>query len=99
MRGFSLAVLLVLTITGCSGIPSSGPVHRVQASQSTVTTQLPNFAPPGPQPGADPESLAKGFLRSGLGRRLDMRSLPELRFTHDDFLEDMVYGKSGRTDS
>ncbi len=64
MRGFSLAVLLVLAITGCSGIPSSGPVHRVQASQSTVTTQLPNFAPPGPQPGADPESLAKGFLRS-----------------------------------
>lgn len=38
---------------------------------------------------------ARGFLRSGLGRRLDMRSLPELRFAHDDFLEDMVYGKSG----
>ncbi len=38
---------------------------------------------------------AKGFLRSGLGRRLDLRSLPDLRFTHDDFLEDMVYGKPG----
>ena len=42
---------------------------------------------------------AKGFLRSGLGRRLQLRSLPELRFTHDDFLEDMVYAKPGRTDS
>jgi ribosome-binding factor A len=41
---------------------------------------------------------AKGFLRSGLARRLDMRSLPELRFTHDDFLEDMVYGKPGLQD-
>jgi ribosome-binding factor A len=39
---------------------------------------------------------AKGFLRSGLGRRLELRSLPDLRFAHDDFLEDMVYGKSGQ---
>ncbi len=42
---------------------------------------------------------AKGFLRSGLARRLNMRSLPELRFTHDDFLEDMVYAKPGLADS
>lgn len=38
---------------------------------------------------------AKGYLRSGLGRRLQLRSLPDLRFAHDDFLEDMVYGKPG----
>lgn len=42
---------------------------------------------------------AKGFLRSGLARRMNMRSLPDLRFTHDDFLEDMVYAKPGPTDS
>jgi len=42
---------------------------------------------------------AKGFLRSGLGKRLNMRSLPDLRFTHDDFLEDMVYAKPGHSDS
>jgi len=42
---------------------------------------------------------AKGFLRSGLGHRLKMRSLPELRFAHDDFLEDMVYAKPGQADS
>ncbi|OIN98548.1 MAG: ribosome-binding factor A [Desulfovibrionaceae bacterium CG1_02_65_16] len=42
---------------------------------------------------------AKGFLRSGLGRRLKMRALPELRFAHDDFLEDMVYAKPGQADS
>jgi ribosome-binding factor A len=41
---------------------------------------------------------AKGFLRSGLARRLNMRSLPELRFSHDDFLEDMVYAKPGTAD-
>lgn len=42
---------------------------------------------------------AKGFLRSGLARRMNMRSLPELRFAHDDFLEDMVYAKPGSADS
>lgn len=36
---------------------------------------------------------AKGFLRSGLGRRLKLRYLPELRFVYDSFLEDMIYGK------
>jgi ribosome-binding factor A len=42
---------------------------------------------------------AKGFLRSGLAKRLDMRSLPDLRFAHDDFLEDMVYAKPDHQDS
>ncbi|MBN2139452.1 MAG: 30S ribosome-binding factor RbfA [Desulfovibrionaceae bacterium] len=36
---------------------------------------------------------AAGRLRSGLGRRLRLRYLPELRFVHDDFLEDTVYGR------
>ncbi len=34
---------------------------------------------------------ANGFLRSRLGQRLRMRRIPELRFTWDDFLEEMVY--------
>lgn len=42
---------------------------------------------------------AKGFLRSGLARRMNMRSLPDLRFAHDDFLEDMVYAKPHQADS
>lgn len=42
---------------------------------------------------------ARGFLRSGLARRMNLRSLPELRFTHDDFLEDMIYVKPGQADS
>ncbi len=34
---------------------------------------------------------AKGLLRRELSKRLKLRKAPELRFTHDDFLEDMVY--------
>lgn len=41
---------------------------------------------------------ASGFLRSHLGRRLKLQYTPELRFIFDDFLEDVVYGKSTQTD-
>ncbi|HDQ40737.1 MAG TPA: 30S ribosome-binding factor RbfA [Desulfonatronum sp.] len=34
---------------------------------------------------------ARGYLRKLLGHRLKLRSVPELRFQRDTFLEDMVY--------
>lgn len=34
---------------------------------------------------------AKGYLRKLLGHRLELRSIPELRFERDTFLENMVY--------
>ena len=37
---------------------------------------------------------ASGFLRSRLGRNLKLQYVPELRFIFDDFLEEVVYGKS-----
>lgn len=42
---------------------------------------------------------ASGFMRSSLGRRLHVKYLPEIRFTHDNFLEDMVYAKPAEDDS
>jgi ribosome-binding factor A len=36
---------------------------------------------------------ARGFLRTLLGARLRLRSVPELRFARDTYLEDMVYGR------
>jgi len=41
---------------------------------------------------------ATGFLRSRLGRILKLQYTPELRFQFDEFLEDVVYGKSNSTD-
>jgi ribosome-binding factor A len=37
-----------------------------------------------PQPAIDGLARAAGFLRSKLGRELQVRHVPELRFTHDD---------------
>jgi ribosome-binding factor A len=36
---------------------------------------------------------ATGFLRSSVGKRLKLQFTPELRFTFDEFLEDVVYAK------
>jgi ribosome-binding factor A len=37
---------------------------------------------------------AHGFLRSRLGKNLKLRHVPELRFTWDSFVEEMIYDKS-----
>lgn len=41
---------------------------------------------------------AAGFLRRRLGQNLHLQFTPELRFIFDDFLEDVVYGKSNSAD-
>lgn len=41
---------------------------------------------------------AKGFLRSSLGRRMKLKFIPDLRFKHDEFLEEMVYGQGSGSD-
>ena len=42
---------------------------------------------------------ASGFFRTALGRRLNMRRIPTLRFSWDEFLEEMVYDRIDRPDS
>ncbi|WP_320169041.1 30S ribosome-binding factor RbfA [Maridesulfovibrio sp.] len=41
---------------------------------------------------------AKGFIRSKLSKRIRVRQIPELRFIHDNFLEEMVYGSKVERD-
>ncbi|WP_028586864.1 30S ribosome-binding factor RbfA [Desulfocurvus vexinensis] len=36
---------------------------------------------------------AASYLRGGLGKRLKTKFIPRLVFVHDDYLEEMVYGK------
>lgn len=57
-----LASLVLLS--ACATLPDSGPVHRVPSMVESQQTQLPNFSPPGPEPGGDPTSIARGFLRA-----------------------------------
>jgi ribosome-binding factor A len=36
---------------------------------------------------------AAGYMRSTLSKRMRVRQVPQLTFIHDNFLEEMVYGK------
>ena len=64
MRRVIAFALLVLLTTSCTSLPDRGPVHRVRSATTSKPAQLPNFAPPGPMPGATPEDIANGFLRA-----------------------------------
>lgn len=41
---------------------------------------------------------ANGYIRSLVGKRLNLRRTPELRFQWDNYLEEMVYGQRTGTD-
>lgn len=41
---------------------------------------------------------AKGALRSGMGKRLRLRFVPELKFERDEYLETMIYGQPESSD-
>jgi ribosome-binding factor A len=41
---------------------------------------------------------ANGYIRGLVGKRLNLRRTPELRFKWDDYLEEMVYGQRTGTD-
>lgn len=60
-----LPVLLV--ITGCSSIPTSGPVGVITADDGSGTTEPIIFNPLGPTEDADPESLLESFITAGRG--------------------------------
>lgn len=66
----SLALLLLsilLVVSGCSSIPTSGPVGVITADTGSDTTDPLIFNPPGPRQDADPESLLNSFVDAGTG--------------------------------
>lgn len=66
----SLMLLLLpvlLVITACSSIPTSGPVGVITADDGSGTTEPIIFNPLGPTEDADPESLLESFITAGRG--------------------------------
>ncbi|WP_394253266.1 LpqB family beta-propeller domain-containing protein [Arthrobacter pityocampae] len=65
-----LAVLLVaclLVLTGCSAIPTKGPVGVIEAPDGEPDAVAPVFDPEGPAPGATPEQILRDFITAGTG--------------------------------
>jgi len=63
-RGACVVTAAVVSVAGCAGMPSSGPVGAISASpQSTAPAgDVIQTFPSGPQPGESPSQIVGGFL-------------------------------------
>jgi hypothetical protein len=61
-RALGAALLGLALLTGCMGLPASGPV-RTEPADSQLEDEAPvDFTPDGPRPGAAPVEIVRGFL-------------------------------------
>lgn len=61
------AAVLLLVLTACSGMPTSGQVYPGNEPLGVEEEPGVAFAPDGPQAGASPQQIVDGFLRAGSG--------------------------------
>lgn len=60
--GGVIGLVLALLVSGCASPPVSGSVHHEPATKAERRQEPAFFAPPGPQPDADPDEIVNGFL-------------------------------------
>ncbi len=52
----------VVALTGCGGLPTTGPINPgIEAGEAPGAPDV-DFLPAGPQPGASPEDIVRGFI-------------------------------------
>lgn len=56
-----VAALAAVLVSGCAGIPSSGPVQRVADDRGKPQSTV-RYAPVGPARGASPQQIVRGYL-------------------------------------
>src|SRR6266702_2996458 len=62
-RATALAVVVgVLLLSGCAGIPSSGPVHQAAALVGERDEPFTRIIAPGPIPNMTQQQIVEGFL-------------------------------------
>jgi hypothetical protein len=61
------AVIAVLALAGCSGLPTSGQVQPGLPADADNGSLDVVYKPDGPRPGASPEDIVLGFLSAGSG--------------------------------
>lgn len=63
----ALCLAAAVAVGGCGAIPRSGPVHRHAEPTRTAAEPTYDVDPAGPQEGAEPEQIVRGFLAAGTG--------------------------------
>ena len=61
MKRLLLSAAAAVVLSGCAGIPSSGPVERV-ADEGGLDQSTVRYAPVGPPRGASPQQIVRGYL-------------------------------------
>lgn len=64
-----VAWTLVLLLSGCASIPSSGPIERVD--ETTIGDSSTRFIPAGPKAGDSPSQIVQGFIEAMLAFPVD----------------------------
>jgi len=65
--GATVAALLLFALAACSGLPMTGPVNPgIEPGEEPPTPDF-FYLPEGPQPGASPEDIVRGFIEAGTG--------------------------------
>ncbi len=62
-RILALVAALALAVTGCAGVPTSGPVVQVSAVPGHLNSGV-EIVPAPPRPGAGPVTVVEGFLQA-----------------------------------
>ncbi len=62
-RRVVVALALLLAVTGCVSVPTSGPIERVQGEQPTCQICV-NVEVAPPVPGSEPDQIVNGYLRA-----------------------------------
>lgn len=69
--GLASALALVTLLSGCAGLPVTGPVQPVPPETADVVVPDITFRPDAPQPGATPQQIVEGFVRAASGPQND----------------------------
>lgn len=102
-RLVAVFLALVLCLTGCSAIPTVGPVGTITAEpqDGTLDVTLP-YSPRGPSDGATPEEIVDGFMAAGRGVQEDYQVareylVPELSGTWSPEERVLIYRAEPKT--
>ncbi|WP_372697914.1 LpqB family beta-propeller domain-containing protein [Arthrobacter sp. JSM 101049] len=67
----AILVAVLLAMTGCASIPTSGPVGTSAPEAAGQSDFNYTFDPPGPPQDASPQQIIEGFLRAGIAPKDD----------------------------
>ena len=73
----SALLTLLLVLTGCAQIPTSGPVGTAEPVGGSDAQPNYVFSPSGPAPGDSPEEIVRGFITAGTGVQDDYATARE----------------------